>query len=1049
MSKWIRWLQLAVFAIAPSASVLVAQGTISGRVTSDAGVPLQSASISVPALSVGAYSKDDGTFSISIPASKITGASITVTVTARRVGYAAKSVSVVVPSGGAVVQNFQLTAIPSTLTGVVVTALGVEKEKSRLGTAQQQLNTADLRSSPDQSIVNQLSGKVSGVVVTGSGTQGGSSNIRIRGSNSITGNNEPLWIVDGVPILNTNRGAGPGVTGPDFGSVINDLNPEDIASLTVLKGPNAAALYGSRAANGVIVVTTRRSGSTNGKIVTTVSTDVSYQTPGIMPSYQNTYGQGSGGQFQYVDGQGGGNCDGCDQSFGPKMDGRLIDQFTGKAQPWLPHPKNVQAFFNVGRQLNSNIAFAGGTDRASLRVAFGNENVDGMVPNSFWRKFNGSLNGTLKVNQDLTTTASIQYIRSEGLNRPGTGYNTGILEQFIWFGRQIDLSVLKAKQVNADGSLFNWNYNYHNNPYWLVYNNPEGDARDNIVGSASATYTIAPWLNVTGRQSLNLVRQNINQNWGKGNITGCANCPDPAYSGSFNLFNSTTNEMNTEVLALANKDVGAHLSFSGTAGANRRFTNANSSQIATTGISVPGIYNVTNAAITPFLANNQQARQINSVYGAASATYDGWWTVEGTARQDWSSTLPKGSNSYFYPSINTSVVLTDAIPAIRSSVLSYLKLRASTAQVGNDAGPYQLNTPYNGSSNKFAGQPLYSISNTIFNSTLKPELTRSNEVGLEMSLFDGRLTADMTYYRKSTKNQIITIPVSTASGFSNVSLNAGQVDNWGTEAIVTAKVLDHRDFSWTSTFNYGQNRGSVVALTPGLLTFVMGSQWSANVEARVGQQLGVLFGNSIVRDSATGLPITSNGFLQSGARKVLGGVNPTWIGGWSNTVRYKWFTVGALLDTHVGGKFFSISEMMGQTSGVLSETMWGRTADWNDPGIVVNGIDAKTKQKNTVNVNPEDYFQNLFLIHEAFIYDASFVKLREIHLTFDFPSEWAHRYLRSQAVSCSVVGRNVASWTKVPNFDPEFAYSTGNAQGMEFATIPNPKSVGFSMRVTP
>ena len=1051
MNRWIRSLLFTLGGLAIGAPTLTAQGTITGRITTDAGGPLALVAVSVPSLGIGTYSKDDGTYSVIVPSARITGASTTFTVAARRVGYAPKTVSVVVPARGSVTQDFVLVALPSQLTGIVVTALGVEKEKSQLGTAQQQLSTAELHTSQDPTIINQLAGKVSGVVISGAGTQEGSANIRIRGSNSITGNNEPLWIVDGVPILNVNRGGGPngtGITsggGDDFGSVISDLNPEEIATITVLKGPNAAALYGSRAANGVIIVTTKKGSASGGKIITSVTAEMSAQTPGVFPSYQNHYGQGAGGQFKFVDGMGGGIQDGNDQSYGPRLNGQLIDQFTGKAQPFIAHPDNVKSFFNVGRQLNSNISFSGGNDRSSVRVSVANENVDGMIPNSFWRKFNANLNGTVRVTPKFSVSGAIQYIRNEGMNRPGTGYNTGILEQFTWFGRQVDMAALKAKQYNADGSLYNWNYNYHNNPYYLQYDNPEKDQRDNIIGNVSGTYLLTDWLSLTGRQSLNLVRQNINQNWAAGNL----NFSDPSYSGAFAYTNQNNSETNSELLLTANHQAGSHFYLSGTAGANTRYAVMSNNLTSTGGISVPGIYNVSNAAITPTLSEGGDVRQVNSVYGAASFTFNNWWTVEGTARNDWSSTLPKGSNSYFYPSLNTSIVLTDAIPAMRSTLLSYLKLRASTAQVGNDAGPYQLNTPYNGSSQKFGGQPLYSLSSVIFNAALKPELTRSNEGGIEASFFDGRITADASYYRKSTKNQIVQVTVSPASGFGSKWLNAGQIDNWGTEALINATVVRARSFEWNTTFNYTQNRSSVVSLAPGLTTYVLGSAWAANTEARVGQQYGTLYGYTMLRDSATKQLLLSNGLAQFGPRQVLGGVNPTWVGGWSNSFKYKWVTISALLDLHRGGNIFSISNMFGEYSGVLSSTMKGREVDWNNPGIVAKGIDQATGKANTVNVTSEEWFQNLFEMHEAYIYDASYTKLREIRLTIDLPETWSRRLLNSQSASLSIVGRNVATWTKVPNIDPEFSYTTANFQGQEFGSLPNPKSIGFSLRVTP
>ena len=423
--------------------------------------------------------------------------------------------------------------------------------------------------------------------------------------------------------------------------------------------------------------------------------------------------------------------------------------------------------------------------------------------------------------------------------------------------------------------------------------------------------------------------------------------------------------------------------------------------------------------------------------------------MEGTARNDWSSTLPAGSNSYFYPSVNTSLVLTDMIPSLQSNFLSYARLRGSVAQVGAAGNPYQLATTYTGSSSKFGGLPLFSISSTIANPLLKPEITQSGEAGLDLGFLNNRISLDMSYYRKATRNQIINLTLAPTTGFANKSINAGKILNAGFEAQANVTPIQTENFQWDATFNYSQNHNKVVSLYPGLTTIVLNSTWGQNVEARVGQPYGTLYGNTFLRDSATGKLITDGGLPQIGPRAVLGNVNPIWIGSLNNEFRWHRWVFSGLLDYHVGGSIFSVTNMFGQYTGVLASTVKGREVDWDNPGIVVDGIDDATGKANTTNVTAENYYQSLFEINQAFIYSATYLKLRELRLGYDLTGKQAH-FFRASAVNIAFVGRNLFMSKKIPNVDPEFAYSSNTSGlGMEFANLPTTKSWGFDVRITP
>ncbi|HYD52147.1 MAG TPA: SusC/RagA family TonB-linked outer membrane protein [Gemmatimonadaceae bacterium] len=1044
------WFAGAALALASLPAISVAQQatTVSGRVLNEGGVPVQGASVSITALNVGAYTNAEGRYTFTVPAGR-TGPA---TLTARRIGYSPMTVQITL-GGGSVTQDLTLRTAATQLEGVVVTALGVTREKSQLGTAQQQISSSDLTQTKAMNVVQQVQGKVSGVQITGGGTQGGSTNITIRGANTLAGNNQPLFVVDGIPVSNFNRGGGLG-NGYDFGNAISDLNPDDIETFTVLKGPNAAAIYGSRAANGVIVITTKKGAATSGRMRVELASTYTFDRPMLLPDFQDLYGQGSAGSFQFVNGAGGGDCDGCDQSYGPRLDGRPIDQFTGKGQPWVAHPDNVKDFFETGRTFSSTLAVSGGTERANARLSVGVDNIDGYVPNNFFQKTSGLLSGTLQVSEKLNTTATIQYIRNNGKNRPGTGYNNSILEQFFWFGRQVDVGALKnyAQTGAANGGPaareYNWNYNYHNNPYWIQQENAITDNRDRFIASAQASYRFTDWLNASLRSGSDIFRFDVDRNFAPGFLNGTY--VNAAYQGGFQFTNDYNNEHNTELLVNLNRNVLPNLAVNAMAGGNVRREYYSSDGVQTTGISVAGIYNVNNSAITPTLSQEVRRRHVNSVFGSASFTWNGWWTVEGTARNDWSSTLPSGQNSYFYPSVNTSLILTDAVPAIKNNVLSYLKLRGSVAEVGSDANPYQLQTLFSGNPNKFGGLPQFSLGDVLAEPNLKPEITRSGEMGVEAGFFDGRATLDATYYDKRTRNQIYTVPVSATTGFSNKLINAGEMQNKGFEALLSVTPVQMRNFTWVSTFNYSKNTNKVLELAPGVSLINLGNGLfgEMRLEARKGQPYGTIQGYGFARDEQ-GRILTEDGYpMHADTMSNLGSIMPDWTGGWNNQFTYRNLSLNVLFDMRQGGKLMSFTNLVGHYSGVLEGSLLGREEDWDKPGVKFNGIDVATGQPNEVYANSELYFQSLFGLAEPYVYDASYVKLREIRLGFDLPTNLAGR-LGASSMSLALTGRNLAVWKEVPNVDPEFAYSSGNFQGVEYGVPANPRSIGLSVRITP
>ena len=1043
---------VTVFLGMPQAAALAQQGTtISGRVTSGS-TPLQAVSVAIATLGVGGFTDAEGRYSFTVPQSRSAGQSVQLS--ARRIGFQAKTVTITV-SGGSITQDFALTATAAQLTGVVVTALSQQREKATIGTSQQAVSGEQLTQVQQPTLITALSGKVSGLQINQSGNMGGSQRIIIRGAGSILGENQPLFIIDGIAMSNEGFSTASASRGRDYGTGISDLNMDDVASVTVLKGPNAAALYGSRASNGAVVITTKNARQALRGTKFSFTSRASADQLSIFPKYQNQYGQGFGGEFKYVDGAGGGVNDGADESWGPKLDGRLIDQFSGKAQPWIAHPDNVRDFFRTGSTVSNNLTVSQSFENAGARLSITRDDTKGIVPNSSLGKLATSLSANATINEKLDISGSLNYTQNKGMNRPENGYTEGNpFMTFTWFGRQVDVQSLASKYYNkdspyglADGSLYNWNDNYHRNPYWQVFENPAPDSRDRIVAQASANYNFTSWLSGVVRGGADNFRFTRDQQFAKGNIDNAS----ASFNGGFTDASNRAQESNFEAIVTARPSY-KFMDFSLNLGGNRRRSDSYLSSYQTNGILVPGIYNLANAGVAPTVTNTELHSASNSVYGSALVTLKKYWTIEGTGRNDWSSTLPKENASYFYPSVSSALVLSDLLPGIANTRwLSYLKVRGGWARVGSDAGPYQLATVYNGSSNKFGGLPLFSLDNKSNNAQLKPERTTSKEGGVELSVLDDRVTLDGTYYVKQTRDQIIPLTTAPATGFAQAVINAGQISNRGFEASITARPLrTSRGLTWSTTFNYLKNKSRVDSLYPGLATIIIASQWSSNIEARQGQPYGVLFGYAYLRDSATGKRMLSGGLpLRDPTKRILGNVNPNWTGGWSNEVRYKSVAMNVLVDFRRGGQNFSVGNWWGQYAGVLASTLEGRQEDWDKPGLIIDGIDKTTGKPNTVRVTAEDYNHTVYPINEAGIFNTGFTKLRELRLSWDVPSRYAVK-MRASQLNLAFVGRNLLTWTDFPNYDPENSTNAGNGgQGYDMGAMPTTRTFGINVTFVP
>ncbi|NNM05028.1 MAG: SusC/RagA family TonB-linked outer membrane protein [Gemmatimonadetes bacterium] len=1035
-------LSLVVLLVLPWSGNAQDLRTVSGTVTiQGSDQPLPGVQVFVQGTRIGTLTDSQGNFSLTMPAS----AEVMVF---SYLGY--KTAELPVASNMQV--GMEIEALG--LEGITVTALGLRREKQTLGYSVQDLQGSEISEVPELNLVNSLQGNIAGVNVTNAGPTGGSSRIVIRGASSIAGNNQPLFVIDGFPIDNSApRNAGYG--GIDYGNSVSDIDPANIENISVLKGPAAAALYGSRAANGAVVITTKTGqGSPSGGLGMTVTASYTAETPLKLPDYQNEYGQGLFGEFQWVDGAGAGLWDFVDESWGPKLDGRLIDQFTGPQQPWVAHPNNVRDFFETGRTLNTNVAVSHASDRSNVRLSVSNMNLDGMSPANKMNRLTLGLKGGTDITDRLRANASVTYIDSNVENRPGTGYDEdNPMQQYIWFGRQVDMEPLRNYRCTGDevtpctvGGQYNWNYNYHNNPFWEAYVNENFDEKDRILGNADVTYQVNDWITATGR---------VGRDWSRDHrkrVTEWYSLDD-AGDGGFGentIYRSLTN---ADALLSATRQLTDDIAMDVTGGAHIATSKFETANVGVTKLTVPGVFTIDNDAGTVNPTDYLSEWETRSVSGSLSLNYKGFWNVDVTGRNDWSSTLPDGENSYFYPSVSSAFVFTDALN-MSTDVFSSGKIRASWTRVGNDAGPYQLASVFN-SLQAWGSTPMFAVPNELPNTTLKPEETTAWEIGTDLGFFNERLGFVATYYDRSTKNQILGVQVSTSSGYSNQRLNAGEVRNWGWEVLLKAMpVRLDNGFRWNVTANWSKNNSEVTELYGDLETLVLGSYWSMNIEARLGEPYGLFFGNGYLQDDDGNWLLDSSGRPQRDTnRRILGNYNPDWLGGLQNRFSYGAFDLSVLVDGQKGGDIFSVTNWFGEYAGVLESSLRGREEDFCTPGIVVEGIlpdgSVNGDGVDDVTVCPQSYFGRNYGNQEASIDDATYIKLREVRLGYELPGAWMAR-LGFSSGNVALIGRNLFLWApNIDNIDPETAFDASNVQGIEFGQFPSARSIGLSFTITP
>ncbi|WP_234735827.1 SusC/RagA family TonB-linked outer membrane protein [Tellurirhabdus bombi] len=1010
-----------LFSVASSAQ----DRLLKGRITSQSdGGGLPGANVVIKGTDRGSTTNSNGEFSLNAPANA--------TLVVSFIGHLPKEIAV----GDKTTFDIKLEEDAAILGEVVVTALGITREKKALGYSVQEVGGKQLTQARETNLVNALSGRIAGVQVTNSnGAPGASSRMLIRGASSIGSNNQPLFVVDGVPIDNGNYGSG---TGVDYGNGAASLNPDDIESVSVLKGPSAAALYGSRGANGVVLITLK-SGKGSKGIGVSVNSNTTFEKPFRLPEWQNEYGQGGKGLFSYVDGRGAGVNDGVDESWGPKLDGRLLPQFDSpvvdgvrQATPWVAHPDNVNQFFETGKTLTNNISVTGASDKGDFRLSFTDLNQTGILPNTDYKRRTISLNAGWNLTKKLSIRATGNYVKDGSDNRTNWGL------YFIWFGRQVDMEQLK--NYRAPGSIYqnNWNHNYWTNPYYQLNESARENERDRLFGNLAVTYKFTDWLTLTARSGTDFYEDRRKTK----NAARTSNLFD-----SYNEEQIYVQESNSDFLLNGTKKFG-EFDITANVGGNHRRNFYQRNYMSAAELAIPRVWNMGNSRLRPVTENSYNERVINSLYASANIGFRNYLFVDLTARNDWSSTLPADNRSYFYPSAAVSAILTD-IFNVNSSVLSLAKIRGGIARVGNDTDPYNLMQTY-AYANAWGSTPSLAESNAMLNAALKPELTNSYEIGAEIKLWRNRVGLDITYYDKQSFNQILKVDISNATGFSSKLLNAGRLQNRGVEIQLTGSPIKTNAFQWDISLNWAQNRNKVIELAEGLTTYTLGTVRGMGIEARVGQPYGTFFGQGFLRDPSGNIVYDNSGYPQvDPVRRVLGNFTPKWIGGLQNTFTYKNFTLSTLIDMKQGGDIFSQTINIGRYTGVLKETTFGREEGIVGEGVVNTGTaDNPNYVPNTKRITSEEWHHKYYLLtnNEGTIFDGSYVKLREVRFSYMLPGKVFKR-LPFRDIMISAVGRNLALLhSNIPHIDPETSfYNDGNLQGIENGQIPTTRSVGFNI----
>ncbi|WEK35499.1 MAG: SusC/RagA family TonB-linked outer membrane protein [Candidatus Pseudobacter hemicellulosilyticus] len=946
------------------------------------------------------------------------------------------------------------------LNSVVVTALGIRREEKSLGYSAQTVKDNAVQDARTNNWVNALSGKVAGLNIQGAGAGPmGSSRITLRGESSLNlDNNQALIVVDGVPVSKRITGTGYSshlsADNPvDFGSSLSDLNPDDIEKVTVLKGAGATALYGSRAAGGAILITTRSGSKKDRGMGITYNTNIAIDEVNRWPDYQYEYGEGRTDKYysygNSADGANTGTTVAAGRAFGPKFNGQLYFQYDPNTPdgiptertPWVADKNYIKGFFRTGLTITNSIAIEGGNDRGTARLSITHMKNQWILPNTGYERINAALSVNQKVSDRLKISGKVNYTNKKSDNLPGAGYNNQSIMYFLiigttpnirpeWFKPYWQPGLENVKQRNP----FNTG---PDNPYLDLYEMLNKMNKHGVIGNITANYEISPKMELMVRTGTDLSFEFRSQQ----RPFSMTKFPNGSYREQ-NIFNY---EVNTDALLTYKDRINRDLGFTVAAGGNAMRSTYDFAGMYADQLAQPGVYMISNS-LDPAVADPQKNKKaINSLYATAQFNYREKVFLDLTGRNDWSSSLPAGNNSYFYPSVSTSFLLNEMLPLPAS--ISFAKLRLSWAQVGNDTDPYKTAKYYDKIYSNGLTNPT-----TMYNPDLKPEITSSYEAGLDLRFINGRLGIDATVYTNNSRNQIIAIPVDPISGYSNKVVNAGLINSQGVELVLTGKPIVSPRFSWTTTLNWSTNRSYVKELAEGITSQVIyAHNTNVSIEARVGGRMGDMYGKGFQRTddgqiiySSNGLPATLDPVM-----KKWGNAFPDWRAGLMNEFAFSQFRVSVLLDGQKGGSMYSQTNHKNNTLGKTKVTLPGR-----DGGIVGEGVvwDAGSGKyvANTVNVTAASYYDNYYSIGnaEVNIFDASYLKIREVRIEYTLPRTLTAK-LRLQQARIAVYGRDLFNFTSFPGFDPEGGNLNGSTltPGVELTQFPSTRTMGINLTV--
>ncbi|WP_121964153.1 SusC/RagA family TonB-linked outer membrane protein [Myroides sp. N17-2] len=1012
--------------------------TLAGKV-SEGGLPLPGVSVTIQGTNEGTQTDLEGKYSLNVKKGD--------TLIYSFVGM--KDIKHVV--GVEAMYNVTMSGDDEMLDEVVVTALGIKRDKKKLGYSSQEVKGDNLSGSGQTNAVNALSGNVAGLQVTAPSSMGGSARIVLRGVKSVTGNNQPLIVIDGVPLDNSNfadanmqRGSG----GRDYGDTSADINPDDIESVTVLKGGPASALYGNRGGNGVIIYTTKS--AKNGRTDIEVNTGISFERINIMPKLQTQYGGGSastlptttinGRKYNIAEYS-------VDESWGAKFDGQKYlpwyafdPEFANdymKEVAWEKSKNDVKTFFNTGISHNQSVAIGKSYKDSNVRMSFSNNVTEGIVPNSKLQRNNIAISASTKLTEKLKAETNFNYVYTKGFNRPEVGYGDNSVAQkfFQWGQRQLDFNKLKDYKL-ANGAQRSWNRKdwdnstpaYSDNPYWTINENISEDKRNRTYGNIKLTYSFSDKLYAVGTVYGDSYSFTVEERVAVGSQK----------MSKYNFMKRNVSEYNYEG-RLHYDDHFGDFGINAFLGINRSEKRRDYLYGTTVGgLDIANLYNLSNSKMTPKSEGEKFHSRTNSVFGSVSINYKEFLFLEGTVRTDWFSTVKK---SVTYPSVTGTFLFSQLMQD--ADWLSFGKIRLGWAQVGNDTEPYRTANYYS-LDGPFKGDPTYSLSTTANSPDLKPELMTTKEVGLEAAFLNNRIGFEVSYYEITTKDLITRVQNDAATGFPYRWKNAGDMKNKGVEATLNLSPIRTKDFSWDVSWNFSKNKNELVRLDKGVESVeIARAPFQVTLQGKIGEAYGQFYGYDYVYDNNGNKVVGDNGlYVKTESMQALGTYLPDYNMGIRNSFKYKNFNLGVLLDIQKGGKYFSTSHMFGMYSGMLKESAEN---DVREKGIVLKGV-KQDGTKNDIVANGQDWAQSHYGgVDAQNIFDADYVKLREVSLGYDLPTKWLGPF---KGITISMYGRNLFTWNLAwKGMDPEMAsYGSGNVQAIEGASLPSTRTYGMNVK---